>query len=71
MEEIVGQAKWTTTNHTKDQSLSKEGDAVNVLELEGSPLFLPENQMINFKYCSQLNQIKVYGISQQKCIIFH
>ena len=42
-----------------------------VMGLEGRPLFLPENQIINFMYCSQLNQMKVSGISQQKCIIFH
>ena len=35
---MVGQAKWTTTNHTKGQSSSKEGDVVYMVELEGSPL---------------------------------
>ena len=28
MEEIVEQVKWTTTNHTKGWSSSKEGDVV-------------------------------------------
>ena len=59
MEETVGQAKRTTTNHTKGQSLSKEGDVYTV-GLEGNPLlwFLPENQMINSsKYCFQLDQL--------------
>ena len=28
MEEIVGQVKWTTTNHTKGRSSSKEGGYV-------------------------------------------
>ena len=32
MEEIVGQLKWTITNHTKDPSSSKE-DGVYVVEL--------------------------------------
>ena len=64
MEEIVGQAKWTTTNHTKVWSSSKEGDVVYmciwwdwkwVIYYE----LLPENQMINSnKYCSQLDQLK-------------
>ena len=38
MEEIVGQVKWTTTNHTKGQSSSKEGDVVYMVGLEGNPL---------------------------------
>ena len=37
MEEIVGQIKWTTTNHRKGQSSSK-GDVVYMVELEGIPL---------------------------------
>ena len=47
MEEIVGQVKWTTINHTKGQSSSKEGDVVYVVVLEGSPLlreYLPETE---------------------------
>ena len=61
MEEIMGQVKWTTINHTKGQSSSKEGDVVYMVGLEGSPLYelLPENQTINSnKYCSQLYQLK-------------
>ena len=43
MEEFLRQAKWTTTNHTK------ESDAVYMVGLEGSPLLrVPsENQTIN------------------------
>jgi len=37
MEEIMGQLKRTTNNHTKGLISSKEGD-VYVMELEGSPL---------------------------------
>ena len=47
---------------SKDQSSTKEGDAVFMVGLEGSPLLyelLPENQVINSnKYCSQLDQLK-------------
>ena len=60
MEEIVGPVKWTTSNHIKVRSLTKEGDLYLVI-LEGKTLLLgpPENQRINFnKYCSQLNQLK-------------
>ena len=49
MEEIVGQVKWSTPNHIKGQSSSKEGDIVYVVVLEGSPLlreYLQENRMI-------------------------
>ena len=38
MEEIVEQAKWTTTNHTKGWSSFKDDDAVYTVVLEGSPL---------------------------------
>ena len=34
----MGQEKWTTTNHTKDRSLFKEGDVVYMVGLEVSPL---------------------------------
>ena len=37
-EEIMGQGKRATTNHTKGQSSSKEGDVVYMVGLEGSPL---------------------------------
>ena len=49
MEEIIGQMKWTTTNHTKGWSSSKEVDIVYMVGLKGSPDYelLPENQMIN------------------------
>ena len=33
-----GQVKWTTMTHTKDLSLSKEGDVVYMVGLEGSLL---------------------------------
>ena len=36
--DIMGQANWTTTNHTKDWSSSKESDGVHMVGLEGSPL---------------------------------
>ena len=39
MEEIVGQVKWTTTNHTKGWSSSKGGNVVYIVWLKGSPLF--------------------------------
>ena len=52
MEEIVGQVKWTTSNHTKARSSFKEGDAVYMLGLEGSSFW--KNQAMTFnKYCSQ------------------
>ena len=38
MEEIMGQLKWTTNNHTKGLTSSKEGDVLYVVGLEGSPL---------------------------------
>ena len=48
MEEIMGQAKWTTTNHTKGRFSSKEGNVVNMVELERSPLFwAPSRKPIN------------------------
>ena len=34
----MGQAKWTTTNHNKGQSSSKEGDVVYMVGLEGGPV---------------------------------
>ena len=50
--------KWTTTNHTKGWSSSKEGNVVymvRVLYYE----HLPESQTTNSnKYCSQLDQLK-------------
>ena len=38
MEEIMEQGKWTSTNHTKGQSSSKEGDVVYIAGLEGNSL---------------------------------
>ena len=38
MEEVMGQAKWTTTIHSKVWSSSQEGDVVYMVELKGSPL---------------------------------
>ena len=61
MEEIVDQAKWTTTNHTKGQSSSKEGDVYIWWDWKGILCYelLSENQTINSKkYCSQLDQLK-------------
>ena len=37
-EEILGQANWTTTNHNKGQSPSKEDDIVYVVGLEMSSI---------------------------------
>ena len=55
-EEIMGQLKWTTANHTKGQSSSKDGDVMYMVRLEGSPLFrAPSRKPISFnKYCSRL-----------------
>ena len=56
-----GQVKWTTTNHTKAWSSSKEGDVVYMVELKGVLYYelLLKKQMINSnKYCSQLDQLK-------------
>ena len=52
-----GQAKWTTTNHTKGRSSSKKGEVVYVVGLEGVLYheLLSEKQLNNSnKYCSQL-----------------
>ena len=75
MEEIVGQAKWTTTNHTKGWSSAKEGD---VVYMGGIGFLLPENQTINSnKYCSHLDQLKAaldkkcLELVTRKRIIFH
>ena len=38
MEEVVGQVKWTITNHTKGHSSSKEGDVLYIMGLEDSSL---------------------------------
>ena len=38
MEQIVGQVKWTITNHNKAWSSSKEGDDMYMVGLEKSPL---------------------------------
>ena len=38
MEEVMGQGTWTSTNHTKGQPSSKEGDVVYIAGLEGDTL---------------------------------
>ena len=38
MDEIMGHMKGTTTNYTNGWCSSKEGDAVYMVELKGSPL---------------------------------
>ena len=56
MDKIMGQSKWTTTNHTKGWSLSKESDAC-MEGLEGSLCYelLLERQTINSKkHCSPI-----------------
>ena len=79
MEEIVGQGKWTTTNHTKGRSSSKEGGVVYMVGLERSPLlWAPSGKWNNCnKCCSQLDQLKAAldekcpELVNRKCIIFH
>ena len=77
-EEIMAQVKWTTTNHTKDRSSSKEGDVymvgLGVLYYE----LLPENWTVNSnKYCPQFDQLKAAlaekhpELVNRKHIIFH
>ena len=53
MEQIMGQVKWTTANHTKGWSWSKEGDVVYMVRLVSVLYYelLLENQMINSKHC--------------------
>ena len=79
-EEIVGQAKWTTNNHSKGRSSSKEGDVVYMVGLEGSPLLWAPSGKPNInsnKYCSQLDQLKAAlnkkcpELVSRKHIIFH
>ena len=56
----MGQVKWTTTNHSKDWSLFKEGDVVYMVGLEVSPLlWAPSWKPDNYfqQYCSQLGQL--------------
>ena len=74
MEEIVEQMKWTNTNYTKNQLSSKEGDVVNMEELEGSSLLWTpsekpddEFQQVLFpiKPTESSTQWKVSKISQQ------
>ena len=49
MEEIVGQEKWTITNHKKGWPLFKEGDAVYMVGLEGSSLlYTPSGKPHNY-----------------------
>ena len=43
---IVGLAKLTIINHTKDQSLSNEDDAMYIVEFDGSPMWT-SNQEAN------------------------
>ena len=47
-EEIVGQVKWTTTNHTKGWSSFKEGDVVYMMGLEGSLLLWVPSRKPNY-----------------------
>ena len=52
MEEIVGQLKWTITNHTKDLSSSKE-DVMYMVEFVEVFYYelLLENKIINSSKC--------------------
>ena len=73
MEEIVGQVKWTTTNHTKGRSSTKESDVVYTVRLEGSPLLWTPSG----KPPLPLDQLKAAldekcpELVNRKCIIFH
>ena len=61
MGEFMEQVKWTTTNHTKGRSSSKEDDVVYMVRLEWSPLLWAplESQTIHSnRYCFQLDQVK-------------
>ena len=80
MEAFIGKAKWTTTNHTKDQSSSQKGDVVYMEGLERSPLlWAPSGKcMINSNnYCSKLDPLKAVlnekhpELVNRKLIIFH
>ena len=76
---IVGQAKWSTTKHTKDQSSSKEGDAVYTVKLEGNPLsWAPSRKQNDWfqQVRSQLDQMKVLNennleLVDRKRMLFH
>ena len=64
MEEIVEQMKWTTTNDTKGQLSSKEGD-VNMVELEGSSLLWTPSEKPNDEFQQVLFPIKPTESSTQ------
>ena len=71
MEEIMKQAKWITTNHTKGQSSCKEGNVMFMVKLYYELLL--ENQIISsHKYCFQLAlDEKCLELINWKCINFH
>ena len=79
MEEIVGQGKWTTTNHQRPVFIQRRWYCVDGGIGRGGLYYeLPENQTINSnKYCSQLDQLKVPldekrpELVNRKRIIFH
>lgn len=48
-EEIMVQARWTTNNHTKALSSSKQSDAVNMMRLERGPLLSTTLQLDQLK----------------------
>ena len=70
MEDIVGQAKWITTNHTKCQSSPKED--VEMVRLEQSPSLWALSRKPNNSF-QQVGQLK--AALDEKCpienIIFH
>ena len=73
MEEIVGQAKWTNTNHTKGQSSTKKGDIVG---LDGRTLmgsFWKNNlfQQVLFLIKATENITQWKELVNTKLIIFH
>ena len=70
-----GQGKWTTTNHTKGQSSTKDDDDVFLAGLEGSPLLRapsgkPNDQfqqvLLPFRPAESSTRRKVSRISRQK-----
>ena len=70
-----GQGKWTTMNHTKGQSSTKDDDVVFMVGLEGSPLLWAPSGKPNDQFQQALLPVrpvesstwrKVSRISQQK-----
>ena len=79
MGEMVGQMKWTITNHQRPFFIQRRWHVYGSMHWKGVLYYrlLMENQMINSKYCSQLVQLKAalsekcLELFNRKCIIFH